>query len=169
MSDILENAVVRIDIGIDYSALNDDEVEFLNKIIALGNLQLNLPGNNRLARITELKLEMKTLGPDETDRKGEITKEIREMRIEINNDKREGVYEDYGILKRRIAEGAKASEVYSMMPHFYAEAYNLNLQFSARNRGNDDRNTTSFIEEAPKWLTFLRSLSDFIRTFGGSV
>ena len=91
------------------------------------------------------------------------------MQAEIANDKREGVYEDYGVLKRRIAKGANASEVYSMMPHFYAEAYNFNLWFSARSKGADSNNSISFIEEAPRWLTFLKSLSDFIRTFGESV
>lgn len=163
-----ENAIVRIDIDIDYSSLNDDEVELLDKLIELGDSQLNAPCNNRLARIAELNREMRSLSPDEIDRKLEITNEIREMQTDISEDKRRGYFQDYGILKRRIAHGATASEVYSMMPYFYAVAYNRHRQFSKRNKDDDKDSSSRFIEEAPQWLNFLKSLSDFIRTFGGS-
>ena len=169
MVDILENAVVRIDIGINYSSLNDKEIELLDKIFAMGDLQFNAPCNNRLARIAELKPEARLLNQNETNKQTEITNKVLELSVAIAHDKEQGNYRDYGTLKRRIAQGAIASEVYSMMPYFYAEAYNLNCRFSSRDSDNDSIVSTSFIEEAPKWITFLKSLSDFIRTFGGSV
>lgn len=168
MRNRIENAVVRINIDIDYSSLNDEEIVHLHKLIALGDWQLNAPCNNRLTRIDELRHEIKSLEAGETDNRNEITNKIRDLRISINNDKEQGHFRDYGILKLRIAQGATATEVYSMMPYFYAEAYNLNLQFSSRNKNNNEGRSSSILEGGTKWLNFLKSLSDFFQTVGGS-
>ena len=79
MVDILENAVVRIDIGINYSSLNDKEIELLDKILAMGDLQFNAPCNNRLARIAELKREARLLNQNETNKQTEITNKVLEI------------------------------------------------------------------------------------------
>ena len=168
MQDRIENAVVRIDIGINYSSLNDEEIRLLHKLIEMGDLQLNALCNNRLAYIAELNREVRFLNPDEIDKKAEIANKIRELRIAINRDKEQGNYRDYGILKRRIAQGATASEVYSMMPYFYAEAYNLNQQLKARGENGSKGDSSSFLEGGTKWLNFLKSLSDFFQTLGGN-
>lgn len=168
MQDRIENAVVRINLDINYSSLNDEEIRLLHRLIEMGDLQLNAQCNNRLVRIAELRREIRLLSPDEIDKKTEITNKIRELCTAINNDKEQGNYRDYGILKRRIAQGATASEVYSMMPYFYAEAYNLNRQFGARGENGDKGDSSNFLERGTKWLNFLKSLSDFFRTFGVS-
>lgn len=169
MQDRIENAVVRIDIDINYSSLNDEEIRLLHKLIEMGDLQLNAPCNNRLVRIAELNHKSRRLSPEEIDKKTEIANKIRELHTSISNDKEQGNYRDYGILKRRIAEGATASEVYSMMPYFYAEAYNLNRQFSARGENSDKGDSSNFLERGTKWLNFLKSLSDLFHKVGGTV
>ena len=168
MRNKIENAVVRINIDIDYSSLNDEEIIHLHKLIELGDWQLNALCNNRLTRIDELRHEIRSLESGETDKRNEITNKIRDLHISINNDKEQGHFRDYGILKLRIAQGATATKVYSMMPYFYAEAYNLNLQFSSRNKNNNEGRSSSIIEGGTKWLNFLKSLSDFFQTVGGS-
>ena len=69
MRNRIENAVVRINIDIDYSSLNDEALMHLHKLIELGDWQLNAPCNNRLTRIDELRQEMKLLEPGETDQR----------------------------------------------------------------------------------------------------
>ena len=169
MTDTVENAVLRIDIGVDYALLNDDEIDIINDLIDLADLQFNAPFNNRLARISELNRALSKLAPDETTRKSEIEREISELRIAIATAKRNGTHHDYGILKRRVASGAGIDEVYPMLPPLYAEAYNLYRQFSARNPNGNQRDYSVLIEEAPKWLNILKSFSDSIRALTGNV
>ena len=169
MTDLPENAVFRIDIGIDYSLLNDDEIGIINDLVDLADLQLNAPVNNRLARVAELTRALTRLGHDHTARRDEIEQEIRELHDAMANDKRNGRYCDYGILKRRVAQGAAIYEVYPMLPPLYAEAYNLYRRFSARNQNGDRHDYTTLLEEAPKWLNILKSFSDSIRALMGNV
>ena len=169
MTDTVENAVLRIDIGIDYSLLHDNEIDIINDLIDLADLQLNAPFNNRLARISDLNRALLNPAPDERARKSAIEQQISDLRVAIETAKQNGTHRDYGILKRRIARGAALGEVYAMLPPLYAEAYNLYRQFSARNSNGNQRDYSALIEEAPKWLNILKSFSDSIRALTGNV
>ena len=130
MMSLPESHVNRIDLGIDWSKCTRKEIEFLELAVDLANFQLNAVCNNRLAYIAELEGELTTT--DDPIRCAEIEDEIRQTHLEIESSKREGVFQDYGLLKRRIAEGESADAVYTMMPHFYAMAYDHVLRINAR-------------------------------------
>ena len=85
---------------------------------------------NRLARITELEWEL--AATDDPIHSGVIEDVIRVMRFQIEVEKRQGVFQDYGYLKRRIAEGASVEEVYPLMPDPYALAHNRACYINAR-------------------------------------
>ena len=111
----------RMDLGVDWSKCTRKEIEFLELGIELGDFQLNAQRNNRFARITELEQELATT--DDPIRCAEIEDAIRQTRLEIEGNKRKGVFQDYGYLKRRVAESETADAVYPMMPYFYTMVY----------------------------------------------
>ena len=125
-----ESHINRIDLGIDWSKCTRKDIKFLEIGTRLGGFQLNAQCNNRFARITEL--EWKLAATDDPIISGAIEDVILEMRRQIEVDKRQGVFQDYGHLKRRVAEGASAEEVYPMMPYFYAMAYDRVRRINAR-------------------------------------
>ena len=120
MMSLPENYINRIDIPVDWSKCTKEEAEILEGYVDLGNLQLNAQCNNRLARITELERELSAI--DDPIRGDEIKNEIQLLQFSVEDDKRRGVFQDYGLLKRRIAEGDSAEDVHTLMPHFYAIA-----------------------------------------------
>ena len=130
MMSLPESHINRIDLGIDWSKCTRKEIEFLELGIDLADFQFNAVCNNRLAYIAELELELTTT--DDPTRCAEIEDEIRQTQMEIESSKRQGVFQDYGYLKRRIAEGASADEVYPLMPHFYAVMYDHVRRINAR-------------------------------------
>ena len=125
-----ESHINRIDLGIDWSKCTRKEIEFLELAVDMADFQLNALCNNRLAYIAEL--EEKLSATDDPIQCTEIKDEIRQTLQEIESSKRQGVFQDYGYLKRRIAEGESADAVYPMMPHFYAMAYDHVRRINAR-------------------------------------
>ena len=125
-----ENYIKRIRIPVDRSKCTRKEIEFLELCIDAGNIQLNAQCTNRIARVTELEWEL--AATDDPVLSGAIEDEIRVMRFQIEVEKRQGVFQDYGYLKRRIAEGASAEEVYPLMPDAHALAYNRACYINAR-------------------------------------
>ena len=130
MMNLPKNYINRIDLGIDWSKCTRKEIEFLELAVDLGDFQLNAQCNNRLARITELERELSAI--DDPIRGDEIKDEIQLLQFLVKDGKRKGLFQDYGQLKRRIAEGASADDVYSMMPQYYAMAYNHVRRINAR-------------------------------------
>ena len=130
MMSLPESHINRIDLGIDWSKCTRQDTEFLELGRKLGDFQLNAQCNNRLAYIAELEGELTTT--DDPFRCAEIEVEIRQTRMEIEVAKGQGVFQDYGHLKRRIAEGASADEVYALMPSAYAMTYDRVRRINAR-------------------------------------
>ncbi|MCY4578271.1 MAG: hypothetical protein OXD31_04415 [Chloroflexi bacterium] len=125
-----ESHVNRIDLGIDWSKCTRKEIDFLELGSDLGDFQLNAQCNNRLARITELKWEL--AATEDPIRSDAIEDEIQAMLLQIEVAKQQGLFQDYGYLKRRIAEGASADEVYPMMPSAYAMVCDRVRRINAR-------------------------------------
>ncbi|MCY4578380.1 MAG: hypothetical protein OXD31_04965 [Chloroflexi bacterium] len=130
MMNLPENYINRIDIPVDWSKCTGKGIAFLRVTIDLGNIQLNAECNNRLGYIAELERDMAaTKDPSLHDAIEDV---IRVVRLQIEIVRRRGVFQDYGYLKRRIAEGASADEVYPIMPSAYAMATDRVRRINAR-------------------------------------
>ena len=125
-----ESHINRIDLGIDWAKCTGKDIEFLNLVTKAGDTQLNAQCNNRLARVTELEWEL--AATDDPILSEAIKDVIQAMRLQIEVDRRRGVFQDYGYLKRRIAEGASADELYPIMPSAYAMACDRVRRINAR-------------------------------------
>ena len=130
MMSLSESHINRIDLGIDWSKCTRKDIEFLELGIELGDFQLNAQCNNRFARITELESQL--AATDDPVLSDAIRDVIRAMTHLIEVDKRKGIFQDYGHLKRRIAEGASADELYPLMPPAYAMTYDRVRRINVR-------------------------------------
>ena len=130
MDEIPENHINRIDLGVDWSKCSKREILFLGKATDLGDFELKAPCNNLLTLITELEHEL--VATEDPIRSTEIKDEVRRMRLKVEDNKRRGIYQDYGALNRRVAGGSSADELYSMMPYCYAIAYEHVRRINAR-------------------------------------
>lgn len=130
MDEMPENHIYRIDLGIDWSKCTKKETLFLENATELCDFELNALCNNRLAISTALENEL--AATEDPIRSSEIKDEVRRIRLKIEDNKRRGIYQDYGALKRRVAGGASADELYPMMPFFYAMTYDHVRRINAR-------------------------------------
>lgn len=130
MDNLPENQINRIDLGIDWSKCTKEEAQFLTKALELCDLEFNALCNNRLALITGL--ENKLADTEDHIRSSEIKDDIQRMRLEIEDSRQRGLYQDYSALKRLVADGVSADELYSMMPFFYSTTYDHVRRINAR-------------------------------------
>ena len=158
MTTMSANEVKRIDLPIDYSLLNHRQAVLIGELLWFGESDFNAPCYNRQARIKELTVQLKgmsSVSPEST----RIESELAGLNKGIYQDKLNGLYIDYGGLKRRIANGARWEDIYSEAPFFYARAWDIYRQFSGSNSRRDKGGgiINGISKLAPAVATILRS------------
>ena len=128
--DLPENRVRRIDLGIDWSKCTKEETQYLLEACGLCEHEFNALCNNRRALIAGLENE--PASAEDPIYSSKIKVDIQRLRLEIEDSKKKGLYQDYGALKRLVADGVSADELYPTMPSFYAETFDLVRRINAR-------------------------------------
>ena len=148
MKNFVLNDPVRIDIPIDYAKASEEELFQFDKLMNLGERQLNAPCNNRWGMIEYLESELASTAKWRLNRVADIRREIREHRDSIRDDKREGVFADYTNLKRRVRMGESADDLIFDMPYFYAKALKLSRKINSR----DDHVRKTRLDAVHQWI-----------------